>query len=190
MKKIILAGREGFGQFEDTLYFDFGGEPFAKLIGFRWLEDTASGGISDCSDVDGEYIEKINEIISAEKENALDCNEADYRQVYYVLYGFELIDYSDYCTACRKYDDSADSDQITGRGREYFWSVESERNSYEDDEYNGNYNECVEYAKQHGYTNYDLYAPIQADTACQISFIQSDDGKFTECIDTIHEWKI
>ena len=184
MKKIILAGREGFGEFEDSLYFDFDNEPFADIIGFRWLEDTAGGAITDCDDLDSDYIEKIDTIIAEEKDNAFDCDDNDYRQIYSELYSFGLIDENELEKAYQNYNGSCYHDEITGEGREYFWSVESENNSYNNDEFNGRYAECVKYATQQGYTNAD-----ESDNACQISFIESEDGIFRECLKTVRDWR-
>lgn len=103
VKKIILAGREGFGEFEDSLYFDFEGEPFADIIGFRWLEDTAGGAVTDCDDLDSEYIEKIDAIIAEERDDACDCDDSDYRQIYSELYGFGLIGKDELSAANEKY---------------------------------------------------------------------------------------
>lgn len=103
MKKIVLAGRNGFGEFDDTLYFDFKSEPFADLIGFRWLEDTAGGAVTDCDDLDGNYIETIDNIIINEGASALDCTNEDYRQIYYELFGFGLIDETELNVAREKY---------------------------------------------------------------------------------------
>ncbi len=103
MKKIILSGREGFGKFEDVLYFDFADDPFADIIGFRWLETTAGDPITDCDDLESDYIEAIEKIISEEKDYALDCGDSDYCQIYNELYGFGLIDESELDAAREKY---------------------------------------------------------------------------------------
>lgn len=71
-------------------------------------------------------------------------------------------------------------DKIRYKGTEYFWSVESQSNGYDDDEYNGNYAESVAYARKRGYNSEN----------CQLVFVQTEDGvvRYTYLIDT--EWNL
>ena len=68
--------------------------------------------------------------------------------------------------------------EITCKGTEYFYSVESDDNSYNDDEFNGSYEECVEYATKEGYDN----------SNCQIALIQVEDGCAVYCHEMDNEW--
>lgn len=61
------------------------------------------------------------------------------------------------------------------------YSVEIEQNGYEDDLFNGTFEECVEYCKKHDYTreNSDVrIAEIEVD----------EDGYWTYCYEIITEW--
>ena len=68
--------------------------------------------------------------------------------------------------------------EITCKGTEYFYSVESEDNSYNDDEFNGSYEECVEYATKRGYNNEN----------CQISLIEAEDGSWVYTHEVDKKW--
>lgn len=71
-------------------------------------------------------------------------------------------------------------DEIRYKGAEYFWSVESQANGWDDDEYNGTYAECVTYAWECNYN----------DENCVLVFVQTEDGvvRYTYLIDT--EWNL
>lgn len=69
-------------------------------------------------------------------------------------------------------------DEIICKGTEYFYSVESEDNSYNDDEFNGSYDECVEYATKCGYNNEN----------CQISLIEAEDGSWVYTYEVDKKW--
>ena len=71
-------------------------------------------------------------------------------------------------------------DAIRYKGAEYFWSVESESNDYDDDEYNGNYAECVAYARMHGYNREN----------CQLVFVQTVDGVVRNSYFLDTEWEL
>lgn len=61
------------------------------------------------------------------------------------------------------------------------YSVEIEPNGYEDDLFNGTFEECVEYCKENDYT--------QENSDARIAEIEVDkDGSCTYCYSIITEW--
>lgn len=61
------------------------------------------------------------------------------------------------------------------------YSVEIEPNGYEDDLFNGTFEECVEYCKKHDYT--------KKNSGARIAEIEVDkDGCVTYCYEIIKEW--
>lgn len=62
------------------------------------------------------------------------------------------------------------------------YSVETEWGSYMDDLFNGSFEECVEYIKEHGYTR-------EEDDVRIAKILLDDDGTVAECLDIITEFE-
>lgn len=63
--------------------------------------------------------------------------------------------------------------------REEMWSVELEGNSWNDDTFNGTYEECVDYCKEYDYT-------VDGDEA-RIAKILVEDGCVIEVLELVEE---
>lgn len=65
------------------------------------------------------------------------------------------------------------------KGVEYYWCVESTEHWYSDDEYRGDYGECLAYARVQYYTNEN----------CQLAFAKAVDGEVWYIVYVDTEWE-